>query len=85
MVAKKAVRGTMLKIWRNDKCFSSSRMRLKALKMMSEHTMKKPLILIDYLTLIHSKESNSNMHLQVSSVTKALKSISLAQSSHWRN
>lgn len=50
-------------------------MRMKIRKMMSEHQGMKPLILIDYLTLIHSEENKQNMHLQVSSITKALKAI----------
>lgn len=50
-------------------------MRMKIRKMMSEHKGKKPLVLIDYLTLIHSDEHKQNMHLQVSSITKALKAI----------
>lgn len=43
--------------------------------MMSEHQGMKPLILIDYLTLIHSDENKQNMHLQVSSITKELKAV----------
>lgn len=50
-------------------------MRMKIRKMMSEHPGVKPLILIDYLTLIHSNENKHNMHLQVSSITKELKAI----------
>lgn len=50
-------------------------MRMKIRKMMSEHPGLKPLILIDYLTLIHSNENKHNMHLQVSSITKELKAI----------
>ncbi|MDS9471519.1 DnaB-like helicase C-terminal domain-containing protein [Sporosarcina pasteurii] len=50
-------------------------MRMKIRKMMSEHQGMKPLILIDYLTLIHSDENKQNMHLQVSSITKELKAV----------
>ncbi|MFJ7933254.1 replicative DNA helicase [Sporosarcina sp. NPDC096371] len=50
-------------------------MRMKIRKMMSEQNGLKPLILIDYLTLIHSDENKHNMHLQVSSITKELKAM----------
>jgi len=52
-----------------------SEMRMKIRKMMSEYPGLKPLILIDYLTLIHSNENKNNMHLQVSSITKELKAM----------
>ena len=50
-------------------------MRMKIRKLMSEHKGLKPLILIDYLTLIHSDENKHNMHLQVSAITKDLKAV----------
>lgn len=52
-----------------------SEMRMKIRKMMSEYKGMKPLVLIDYLTLIHSDENKQNKHLQVSSITKELKAI----------
>ncbi|WP_342512483.1 DnaB-like helicase C-terminal domain-containing protein [Sporosarcina sp. FSL K6-1522] len=48
-------------------------MRMKIRKVMSEHTGLKPLVLIDYLTLIHTDDNKQTMHLQVSAITKALK------------
>jgi len=50
-------------------------MRMKVRKLMSEHKGMKPLILIDYLTLIDSEENKQNMHLQVSGITKELKAV----------
>ena len=50
-------------------------MRMKIRKMISEHKGLKPLILIDYLTLIHSNENKNNKHLQVSDITKELKAV----------
>ncbi|MCG7335073.1 AAA family ATPase [Sporosarcina sp. ACRSM] len=50
-------------------------MRMKIRKTMSEYHGLKPLILIDYLTLIHSEEYKNNMHLQVSGITKELKAM----------
>ena len=49
-------------------------MRMKIRKLMSEYKGLKPLILIDYLTLIHSDENKHNMHLQVSDYNERLKS-----------
>ncbi len=50
-------------------------MRMKIRKMISEHKGLRPLILIDYLTLIHSNENKNNKHLQVSDITKELKAV----------
>ncbi len=50
-------------------------MRMKVRKMMSDYKGVKPLILIDYLTLIHSNENKNNKHLQVSEITKELKAM----------
>lgn len=52
-----------------------SEMRMKTRKMMHEHKGLKPLILIDYLTLIHSHGNESNNHLKVSEITKDLKAM----------
>src|SRR5690606_3871181 len=48
-------------------------MRMKVRKMIHEFPDMKPVILIDYLTLIHSEDKSANMHLQVSQITKDLK------------
>lgn len=54
---------------------SVSEIRMKIRKIMSEHRGLKPLVLIDYLTLIHSDEQKNNMHLRVSGITKELKAM----------
>lgn len=48
-------------------------MRMKVRKMIHQFPDVKPVILIDYLTLIHSEDKSANMHLQVSQITKELK------------
>ncbi|MCM3711531.1 replicative DNA helicase [Sporosarcina luteola] len=48
-------------------------MRMKVRKMIHQFPNVKPVILIDYLTLIHSEDKSANMHLQVSQITKDLK------------
>ncbi|MFC5602696.1 replicative DNA helicase [Sporosarcina koreensis] len=48
-------------------------MRMKVRKMIHEFPEMKPVILIDYLTLIHSEDQVANKHLQVSQITKDLK------------
>lgn len=50
-----------------------SEIKMKVRKLMSQHKGLKPIVLIDYLTLIHSKEHQNNKHLQVSQITKELK------------
>lgn len=49
--------------------------RAKVRKSMNEYPDKKPLVLIDYLTLIKPAEKLSNNHLQVGAITKALKAM----------
>lgn len=48
-------------------------MRMKVRKMIHAFPDRKPVILIDYLTLIHSEDQVANKHLQVSQITKDLK------------
>lgn len=50
-----------------------SEMRLKTRKMMNQYKGLKPIIIIDYLTLIRSVEKESNNHLRISEITKSLK------------
>jgi replicative DNA helicase len=51
-------------------------MRAKTRKMMNQFPNKKPIIFIDYLTLIHSSESyGGNAHLQVSEISKSIKTM----------
>nr|WP_255723511.1 DnaB helicase C-terminal domain-containing protein [Sporosarcina sp. ACRSL] len=50
-------------------------MRMKVRKMIHEYRGMKPVIFIDYLTLIHSEDTSSNKHLQVSQITKDLKAM----------
>ncbi|BAQ10763.1 DNAb domain protein helicase domain protein [Bacillus sp. OxB-1] len=50
-------------------------MRMKVRKMIHEYPRLKPVIFIDYLTLIHSEDNSSNMHLQISQITKDLKAM----------
>lgn len=53
-----------------------SEMRMKIRKSMSEHPDRKPIILVDYLTLIKPSDwMGGNMHLQVSEISKSLKGI----------
>lgn len=55
---------------------SLSEMRMKIRKAMNEFPGKKPIILVDYLTLIKPAEwMSGNMHLQVSEISKGLKGI----------
>ena len=49
--------------------------RMKVRKMIHEFPNRKPVIFIDYLTLIHSEDKSANMHLQVSQITKDLKAM----------
>ncbi|WP_252504401.1 DnaB-like helicase C-terminal domain-containing protein [Sporosarcina sp. Marseille-Q4943] len=50
-------------------------MRMKVRKMIHAYPGRKPVILIDYLTLIHSEDNSANKHLQVSQITKDLKAM----------
>ncbi|QNF29997.1 replicative DNA helicase [Metabacillus elymi] len=51
-------------------------MRAKTRKLMNQFPNKKPIILIDYLTLIHSSESyGGNAHLQVTEISKSIKTM----------
>lgn len=50
-------------------------MRMKVRKMIHEYPGMKPVIFIDYLTLIHSEDRSVNRHLQVSQITKELKGL----------
>ncbi|MEH7502958.1 DnaB-like helicase C-terminal domain-containing protein [Neobacillus drentensis] len=51
-------------------------MRAKTRKMMSQFPYKKPILLIDYLTLIHSGQFyGGNSHLQVTEISKSLKTM----------
>jgi replicative DNA helicase len=55
---------------------SIAEMRAKTRKMMNQFPYKKPIILIDYLTLIHSGQSyGGNSHLQVTEISKSLKTM----------
>jgi replicative DNA helicase len=49
--------------------------RSKTRKMMNLYPDKKPIVFIDYLTLIKPNEKGMNMHLQVSEITKGLKAM----------
>ncbi|MEZ7171762.1 replicative DNA helicase [Sporosarcina sp. OR05] len=49
--------------------------RMNVRKMIHTYPDKKPIIFIDYLTLIHSEDKSSSMHLQVSKITKDLKAM----------
>ncbi|WP_263427930.1 replicative DNA helicase [Planococcus chinensis] len=49
--------------------------RMKVRKMASQHKDRKPIIFIDYLTLIKPVENTNNMHLQIGTITKGLKAI----------
>ncbi|WP_339254308.1 DnaB-like helicase C-terminal domain-containing protein [Sporosarcina sp. FSL W8-0480] len=50
-------------------------MRMKVRKMIHENPDRKPVIFIDYLTLIHSEDTSSNMHLRIWQITKDLKAM----------
>ncbi|MDQ1002713.1 replicative DNA helicase [Neobacillus niacini] len=51
-------------------------MRAKTRKMMNQFPYKKPIIFIDYLTLIHSGQFyGGNSHLQVTEISKSLKTM----------
>jgi replicative DNA helicase len=50
--------------------------RAKTRKLMNQYPHKKPIIFIDYLTLIHSKEFyGGNSHMQVTEISKSLKTM----------
>ncbi|MFB6466819.1 DnaB-like helicase C-terminal domain-containing protein [Cytobacillus sp. Hz8] len=51
-------------------------MRAKTRKLMHQYPYKKPIIFIDYLTLIHTSEFyGGNTHLQVTEISKSLKTM----------
>jgi replicative DNA helicase len=51
-------------------------MRAKTRKMMNQFPYKKPILFIDYLTLIHSSQSyGGNSHFQVTEISKSLKTM----------
>ena len=51
-------------------------MRAKTRKLMNQFPNKKPILFIDYLTLIHSGQSyGGNSHLQVTEISKSLKTM----------
>ncbi|MEH7354821.1 DnaB-like helicase C-terminal domain-containing protein [Neobacillus drentensis] len=53
-----------------------SEMRAKTRKLMSQFPHKKPILFIDYLTLIHSSQFyGGNSHLQVTEISKSLKTM----------
>ncbi len=55
---------------------SIAEMRAKTRKLMNQFPNKKPILLIDYLTLIQSGESyGGNAHLQVTEISKSLKTM----------
>lgn len=49
--------------------------RMKIRKMASQHKDRKPIVFIDYLTLIKSIEKNDNQHQKIGNITKGLKAI----------
>ncbi len=49
--------------------------RMKVRKVASQHKDRKPIVFIDYLTLIKSVEKNDNMHQKVGNITKGLKAL----------
>jgi replicative DNA helicase len=49
--------------------------RMKVRKVASQHKDRKPIVFIDYLTLIKSIEKNDNMHQKVGNITKGLKAL----------
>jgi replicative DNA helicase len=48
---------------------------MKVRKVASQHKDRKPIVFIDYLTLIKSIEKNDNMHQKVGNITKGLKAL----------
>ena len=55
---------------------SIAEMRAKTRKMMNQFPHKKPILFIDYLTLIHSGQLyGGNAHLQVTEISKSLKAL----------
>jgi replicative DNA helicase len=55
---------------------SIAEMRAKTRKMMNQFPHKKPILFIDYLTLIHSGQFyGGNAHLQVTEISKSLKAL----------
>ncbi|TDL75465.1 DNA helicase [Rhodococcus qingshengii] len=55
---------------------SIAEMRAKTRKMMNQFPQKKPILFIDYLTLIHSGQFyGGNAHLQVTEISKSLKAL----------
>lgn len=50
-------------------------MRMKIRKLASEYKDRKPIVFIDYLTLIKPVENTNNMHLQIGTITKGLKAL----------
>ena len=55
---------------------SVAEMRAKTRKLMHQFPAKKPILFIDYLTLIHSGQFyGGNMHLQVTEISKSLKTM----------
>ncbi|SEM73421.1 replicative DNA helicase [Mesobacillus persicus] len=55
---------------------SVAEMRAKTRKLMHQFPAKKPILFIDYLTLIHSGQFyGGNMHLQVTEISKSLKNM----------
>ncbi|NWQ42796.1 DNA helicase [Bacillus sp. EB106-08-02-XG196] len=55
---------------------SIAEMRAKTRKMMNQFPHKKPILFIDYLTLIHSGQFyGGNAHLQVTEISKSLKAM----------
>lgn len=49
--------------------------RMKIRKQANEHKDKKPVVFIDYLTLIKSTDKTDNMHQRIGNITKGLKAI----------
>lgn len=49
--------------------------RMKLRKVASEHPTRKPIVFIDYLTLIRSVEKTDNMHQKIGTLTKGLKAL----------
>jgi replicative DNA helicase len=55
---------------------SIAEMRAKTRKLMNQFPQKKPILFIDYLTLIHSGQFyGGNAHLQVTEISKSLKAL----------
>lgn len=52
-----------------------AQIRMKIRKAMNKHPERKPVIFIDYLTLIKPAQYTGNMHIQVGEITKGLKGI----------